>query len=173
MPGADLDAFSSVFQSLWQRIPLADRQTMLEYWQCSTQVMTSLSSGVSPMPVFKIVADVELPAQAEVAFRELGVELVFRDSLTRQADRLHQAILNVLTWVYLVASRRHWALAIEYLDEPIEEWLEQHPRATERQEQMKWTWLERRYLIQYETETIQLAGRWGFPGLKPCIRSAK
>jgi hypothetical protein len=97
-----------------------------------------------------------------MAVEKLGDQLAFPISLiTRHSHRLRYEIARALAITFRLATRAHWRLVIEMLEEPQAQWEKSQRKITERSLDKKQATLENEYLKVFEEQVAQLLTGWG------------
>ncbi len=148
--------FRAAFTGVWERIPPADRQRLLVYWRHGPD---SRSHEKKHGPLIQVVCQ---PTTPEVVLARCGMEISFPATLViGQPHRLLLEIARTLAQVYRLATREHWGLVLEQIEEPLQLW-ERHEgaRATESQRDKLVKALEAEYLEKYEASVLKIVRAW-------------
>jgi hypothetical protein len=151
------EPFRRAFTNVWCRIAESDRRALLDYWHSRPR------TGRSSRPMMRVVDG--LPGfPADAVCDDLGHTLVFPASLVvGHAEDLRWVIARALATAMRYASRRHWQLIQERIEEPMGRWQRRRGRkVTEGECDAKRDQLEAAYLVKYEKELAQLLRSWGF-----------
>jgi hypothetical protein len=158
---------------VWGRLPGADRQVLLDYWQGRPYRSASDGLRFTPpppghRPLIQVTDRAPL-SPSSPAWSNLGHELNFPAALVlEQPNGLAPVIARALAQVYRFASRRHWRLVLEAVEEPLALWEKQQGNeAGDAARDQKLDALEGEYLRRYEAELRELLGRWGFDQERP------
>lgn len=164
--------FRRVFGEVWCRIPEPDRQILLIYWR--EQRPRSLYGDCSPPPrhnpLIRVIDAGSLTSTYPLC-EKIGHQLNFPISLVTD-ERLPTVIARALARVYLYASREHWRLVMELIEEPLAKWESQEGKtATEASHAKKVDALEKAFLRKHDLALARVMKRWGFkesqPGKEP------
>jgi hypothetical protein len=126
--------FPDAFGGVWQHIPRPDRECLSAYWREPQAV--ALYGGGAPrprhLPLIQVVEADPDPDEPGTC-RNFGFELTFQACLVLdESHRLRGEIACALAQTLRCATRRHWALQLSKLEEPMERWeRRQHGQATE------------------------------------------
>jgi hypothetical protein len=116
--------FRATFRRVWGRLPEQDRYSMLAYWRNgkSDPCLRDPDPFAIPTPCPLIqIADVGPWSPAHEVCSRFGGVLNFPASLVAtHAHLLPWEIAKALVQVYRYASRKHYGLILELIDEPLE-----------------------------------------------------
>jgi hypothetical protein len=169
------EPFRDAFCEVWEQIPRTDRNLLLRYWR--TQAGRTLPLHTNPL--IRLVA---VPPWSLVPprFASLGRELNFLlVEIEAKPDNLRSEIATALAQVLLIADRRHWALILEQIEEPIERWEKrQGTKLDDTKREAKLDKLEQAYLRASAKEIKQIVRGWGFepaamPPWQQCIENGE
>jgi hypothetical protein len=159
------ETFRRTFSKVWHQIPEADRQALCAYWRDKTAPASpgAWRLPLHPRPSIRVVDSLPGSPSPPVC-DDFGTKLNFALSLVaEQPDRLPAAIGRALVEAYLFASRRHWALALELVEEPLERWERRRGKNIDDDARdAKIDRLEAAHRIAYEEEIAEVLARWGF-----------
>lgn len=158
------DAFRLAFQSVWAGIPDDDRRRLRDYWRTQKRLPSYDEPWPPPphRPLIQITDDEPWSHEYQVC-RHFGAELNFPVSLVLEhSDRITSVIGRTLAQVFRLATRQHWGLYLELVEEPLARW-EQHlgRKVTDAARDRKLDELEAEYFPVYESEMAELLRRWG------------
>jgi hypothetical protein len=158
----ELQTFRLGFNRIWAQIPAGGRASLLCYWR------QPLPGGHLPAPHTRPlirVVDV-LPGSSSSPVDRLGNEFNFPFSLVAENPQgLPAVIARALAVASLYATRRHWALAVELIEDPLERWSRrQGKNADDATRDAKIDRLEAAHLRAYKAEVAGVLRAWGFGG---------
>jgi hypothetical protein len=147
------ERFRAAFVGVWHRLPAADRLRLLRYWADRSD--PGLRGSSSPSPLIRVLdgASSALPPACD----RLGHRLTFdAAAAVEQPDRLPLRIAHTLAQVYLLATRRHWALAVDLIEGPLGRWERRlGKKADDAARERKLDLLEAAHRRAYEAELQQ------------------
>jgi hypothetical protein len=157
------ETFRLAFLDVWGQIPGQDRERLLTYWRGQPEPLP----GASPFaprrasPRIRIAAGVAW-SPADNLSDKLGTEFTFPLRLvTEHPASLPHAIARGLAQAHRFASRRHWGLIQERIEEPLADWERRRGRKTDADRDAKLGRLEAGYLAAYEAEIAAILRGWG------------
>jgi hypothetical protein len=162
--------FRAAFVATWGRIPERDRLLLRRYWGRDGQRGDTHPTPHS-RPQIRVVAGGTSPGPL-AACENLGNRLCFTvPSAVEHPDRLPRLIAHTMAQVYLFATRKHWSLALEMIEEPLADWeRRQSKKADGAARERKLDLLEAAHRQAYEAELEQRLRSWGFDG--PALEEA-
>ena len=113
-------AFRRAFGTVWRRIGGAERQALLHYWRGRGDDGPPAYAGPSPhaRPLIQIT-DGEPRTEGTPCCDAFGAEFTFPLSLAvEHPDRLPLEIARALAVAWRYATRRHWRLVVEMIEDP-------------------------------------------------------
>jgi hypothetical protein len=155
------ELFRVAFNSVWVRIPTADRQRLLTYWRRGPDVRSAtLERDKYRGPLIRVVCGFEPP---DDVITGCGMEINFPASLVvGQPLRLVEEVARALAGVHRLATREHWSLILEQIDEPFDLWEGQEGAdATDDRWDKKLDELEAEYLRRFRARIGQIIQTWG------------
>ncbi len=164
LPGNVGSVFRRVFDSVWARIPAEDRHQMMRYWneRPNFGLRDIPEVMVGPRPKI-LVVDVPLPARLDGMCEYQGFVLRFpRCFVTGPTERLAFIIARTLVLAYSFASREHWQLMLDVIEDPWERWEAQHADASEAAADRKYDQLMKTYQRKSAAALEKVMRRWGF-----------
>jgi hypothetical protein len=158
--------FRAAFVRIWEDIPEQDRRTLTRYWH--DQPDTGRPGGAGPRPEIRVL-DWASCAPPPPACDRLGHRLTFAVvPADEPAGRLPLLIARALAQAHLFATRRHWALAIDLIEEPLARWEKRRGKdADDAARERKLDLLEAAHRKAYEGELEQRLRAWGFADPAP------
>jgi hypothetical protein len=172
-PGADgaasiqavEDTFRTAFLAVWDAVTEPDKRTLLAYWRAQEELAPHPYPPPGPhlRPSLR-VKDIDPPDDTYAIVSRLGHELTFPLAVVAERpDRLPLTIARALAQVHLHATRRHWGLALEIVEEPLARWERRMgQKTTDASRDAKIDRLEAAHRRAYEKEIAAILTRWGF-----------
>jgi hypothetical protein len=159
------EAFRGAFLGVWGRLPGQDRERLRAYWRGDLDRLPG-SGPFAPRPAsprIRIVAQVPW-SPADFLTDKLGTELNFpADLVTEHPDELPHAVARALAEAHLHATRRHWGLALELIEEPLARWERRMGRrANDVNRDARIDQLEAAHRLAYAKEIGAILARWRF-----------
>jgi hypothetical protein len=160
------ERFRAAFVRAWDGIPGQDRRRLLRYWRDQTDAGRPLGTG--PRPEIRVLDRVSC-APPPPACDRLGHRLTFAvASADEPAGRLPLLIAHALAQIWMLATKRHWKLYLEMIEEPLARWEKrQGKKADDAARERKLDLLEAVHRKAYEAELQQRLRAWGFAGPVP------
>jgi hypothetical protein len=163
-PAALAQTFRDAFHAAWERLPLWDRQRLLNYWRPGYEWSSpdERGRGDSPRPL-QIVGGAL--SSSQVSFDKLGHEVNFPALLVvGRRSVCMRAIAQALADTHRVMSGQHWNLLVEMMDKPLERWeRKEGVGATDAVRDEMIDALEEEYLRAYKAQVSAILWNWGFP----------
>ena len=151
------ERFTAAFAAVWGHVPETDRRLLLRYWQ--GEPGATARGGTPPRPVIRVVAG---SAPSDPSCDLLGHRLTFAAPLvTERPHDLPLVIARALAEAHRFASRRHWGLILEEIEQPMLRWERRRGRKTDADREAKLDELEADYLSAYESEVADILRDWG------------
>ncbi len=157
-------AFRRAFGTVWRRIGGADRQALMRYWRGRGDDSLPVFPGPSSNAWTLIqLADGAPRADGAQPCDGLGAELTFPMSLAAEhPDRLPLEVARAVAAAWRYATRRHWRLVMEMIEDPLAAWEAGRKRVTHAGRERKLDALEAAHLRACEAELAAVLRRWGF-----------
>lgn len=158
-------AFYRAFNAVWARIPEADRQRLLRYWQSAPdeRARPGPVRAQHPRPLIRVV-DGGRWSSSFPTCDHLGHRLTFPAALvTGHRELLPSVIARTLALVLRYATRAHWELYLVTVEEPMERWEARHgTKSADADRDAQVVRLEKAYLGKYEADLTRILHGWGF-----------
>jgi hypothetical protein len=165
------DTFRTAFIDVWSHLPPCDRRLLRAYWHNQPNIVghDDLRPWSSSRPQIRVVDGDSWSPSFQVC-NELGSRLNFPFSLVvEQPALLPFVIARALAEVSRYASRRHWALIQELIEEPLARWeRRQGKRIDDARRDAKLDRLERAHQQAYEKEIAAILDGWGLGQARSC-----
>jgi hypothetical protein len=160
------ERFRAAFACAWDTIPEQDRWLLLRYWHDRPD--TGRPVGAGPRPEIRVLDRVSC-APPPPACDRLGHRLTFAVAPADEpASRLPLLVAHALAQVWMLATKRHWKLYLEMIEEPLARWEKrQGKKADDAARERKLDLLEAAHRRAYEAELQQRLRAWGFDGPVP------
>src|SRR5262249_27984395 len=145
------ERFRTAFARAWDTIPEQERRTILRYWHDRPD--TGRPVGAGPRPEIRVL-DRASCAPPPPACDRLGHRLTFAVApADAPAGRLPLLIAHALAQVWMLATKRHWGLALEIIEEPLARWARRMgKRADDAARERKLDLLEAAHRRAYQAE---------------------
>ncbi|HVS36437.1 MAG TPA: hypothetical protein VMS17_12800 [Gemmataceae bacterium] len=156
-------AFRRAFRVVWTRRTNADRYALLQHWRGTgdDDMPVYPEPATHPIPVIQLASTVP-PSHGNSYCNKLGAEFAFPLSLAAErADRLRREIARALAVAWRYATRRHWRLILEQIEEPLASWEAEQKRSASARGRKLHT-LEKNYLRAHQADLEAVLRRWGF-----------
>jgi hypothetical protein len=155
--------FRRSFADVWRRIPGSDRRCLVAYWRSDPFRLSRdpLSPTSHLLPYIHVVDAGPWSPLADLC-DDLGTKLTFPfDLVAEHSHQLPLAIARALAVAFRFASRRHWALIEERLEQPLARWERRRGRKTDADREAELDRLERAYLRAFQAEIAAILLGWG------------
>jgi hypothetical protein len=158
------ETFRGAFLSVWHRIPEVDRQGLLAYWRGRPDrlLRAGPASPRGAAPRIRIATGVSWSA-SDSACKRFGAALTFPLALiAERPEQLSPVIARALAEVHRYATRRHWGLILDRIEDPLARWERwRGKRADDASREAKLDLLEKAYLREYEADLVRIVREWG------------
>jgi hypothetical protein len=159
------ETFRLAFLGVWQQVRGQDRERLRDYWRGQPDRLLEASPFALryASPRIRIVTGVPW-SPADFLSDNLGTEFTFPLGLvTEHPDELPHAIARGLAEGHLYASRRHWGVALELIEEPLARWEKRMgKKLNDETRDAKIDQLEAAHRRAYEKEIMATLTAWGF-----------
>jgi hypothetical protein len=158
------EKFRDAYAAAWRRVPAEARDLLLAYWAGRGLPWPGDDPRSPPPSPLVQVRESSPPPHAPDVTR-FGRQLAFPAALARDPGRFRDAVALALAHVYRMANRRHFRMALELLEDPMQAWESGlGAGATEEETDAMWALLQARFLLEQKVAVGALLDSWGFGG---------